>query len=82
VLPETQNVPSSRTQSLVGVAIPRGVGRELGLPPRAIRARDRAMLGATVPEAPVYEDDQSVAGERDIRASASSGRKGSVDPKA
>jgi hypothetical protein len=79
VLPEAEHLPPGRHQSRVGVAVTRDVAEDLLPPPNRVDLRPRYVHWAGVPEAPVDEDRDPCADEREIRPAAGAGQR-LVDP--
>jgi hypothetical protein len=66
VLPDSHDRPSRVDETPVRVSIPGGVPVELALPPRGVRPRQRRVLRASMPEAPVYEYRDPLSREDDV----------------
>src|SRR5581483_6293017 len=65
---EPKDLPVSRLQAPVRIAVPGDVGFKLACPPLRVRLWSRAMTRATVPEAPVHKDRDAGAREDDVGA--------------
>lgn len=81
MLPNAYHYPSLLPEFHVGVGIPPTVRLDLISPPVCVLFRPRAVLRTAVPEAPVDEDRDSLAGEGDVGATTEV-RQGVVHAKA
>ena len=68
MLPETQNLPSRRHQTPIGVGVTLSVRLELRGPPGLVGLGESGVNGARVPEASIDVDSDSLAGKHDIRS--------------
>lgn len=66
MLPDTNTDPAGFCQSFIGVAVAGTVRGDLVRPKPGVRRRDRVMIGAAVPEAPVQEDCDPSGGEDQV----------------
>ena len=71
MFPHPDHVPPGCAQYLTGVGVPSGSCGQLHSPPVFVDPGTRAVLGASVPEAPVDEDSQLLLRERNVDRTAS-----------
>ena len=81
MLPYPQDLPTQRSQSLVRVDVAVMVARELPCPPVAVGSGKDAMDRAPMPEAPIDEDHEPPAGERQVDSSPWQPSNAHLDPK-
>lgn len=75
VLPDSDGTPSRLRQELVGLGVPGSISIDLGAPEVTVRACWAAVIGAPMPEAPVYEDGDTSTGEDEVGGSPYSGKR-------
>lgn len=81
MLPNPQDLPTQRSQSLVSVEIAVGIARQFPCPPFAVGTGQDTMDVTSVPEAPIDQDHEAPAGERQVHSPPWEFRDTHLDPK-
>jgi len=81
MFPDPQDSPSRFFKDVIRLRVSLHVSSQLRLPPFLVRCGHRAVFGAAVPEAAIYEHRNTLAGEHDVRLSAEPGQGCTIHPK-